>query len=103
MTDKQNNSVARSLAAATCALLGTAPAGPVHAHEEPRWDFNTSFLYYGESDGRVQDTSLILVARRLFEDDRKLTLSLTIDALTGASPNGGGATGYRTNFYQTIG
>jgi opacity protein-like surface antigen len=88
MTDKQNNSIAISLAAATCTLFGTAPTNPVNAQEDPGWDFDTSFLYYGESDGRVQDASLSLLAKRWFADDKDLTLTLTVDSLTGASASG---------------
>jgi opacity protein-like surface antigen len=45
-------------------------------------------LYYGESDGRVQDASLSLLAKRWFADDKDLTLTLTVDSLTGASASG---------------
>ena len=61
---------------------------PVDAQEEPKWDFNTSLLYYGEDDDRVQDPSFKSIIRRLFADDRLLTLGLTVDALTGATPSG---------------
>ena len=88
MTDKQDNSIAIPLAAATCTLLGTAPTSPANAQEDPGWDFNTSFLYYGESDDRVQDASLSFLARRLFTDDKSLTLTLAVDSLTGASASG---------------
>ena len=81
-------SVTAALAAATCALLGTNLPEPVQAQEEPKWDFNTALLYYGEDEGRVQDLSLNLLVRRNFVDDRFLTAGLTVDALTGASPNG---------------
>jgi len=88
MTDKLNKSVVTSLAAATCALLGTVPASPVNAQEQPGWDFNTSLLYYGEGDDRVQDISLNALARRWFADDKSLTLTLAVDSLTGATPSG---------------
>lgn len=88
MTDKQNNSISMSLAAATCTLLGSAATSPVNAQEDPGWDFNTSLLYYGESNDRVQDASLNLLARRLFADDKSLTLTLDFDSLTGASASG---------------
>jgi hypothetical protein len=88
MTIKNKHSVAMTLAAATCALLGTAPASPVNAQEDPGWDFNVSLLYYGESDDRVQDASLNLLARRVFVDDKSLSLTLTVDSLTGASASG---------------
>ena len=85
---KKEKSISAALASATCALLGTTTAMPVDAQEEPRWDFNTSLLYYGEDNDRVQDLSFKSLTRRLFTDDRILTLGLTIDTLTGATPNG---------------
>ena len=88
MKDRKPLSVSSALAAATCTLLGTTALEPVQAQEEPGWDFNTSLLYYGEGDDRVQDLSLKTLSRRTFVDDRYLTLGLTVDALTGATPNG---------------
>ena len=85
---EQNKSVAATLATATCALLGTGSVTPVHAQEEPGWEFNTALLYYGESDDRVQDVSLSLLALRNYVDDKSLSLSLTVDSLTGATPLG---------------
>jgi opacity protein-like surface antigen len=77
-----------ALTAATCALLGSVAVAPVQAQEDPNWDFDTALLFYGEDNDRVQDLSLSLLARRNFLDDRTLTLGITADALTGASPNG---------------
>jgi uncharacterized protein DUF3570 len=83
-----------ALAAAACGLLGTAAPVRSHAAEpatratDHKWDVDTAFLYYGESDGRVQDASLNAIAVRDFGDDRKLSLDLGIDTLTGASPSG---------------
>lgn len=88
MTDKKKGSVSTALAAATCTLLGTAPAAPVQADESPGWSFDTALLYYGESDDRVQDASLNVLAKRSFSDEKILTLGLSVDALTGASPSG---------------
>lgn len=88
MTKKTNARISATLATATCALLGTTPVAPVCAEEMNQWDFDTSLLYYGEDNNRVQDASLGLIATRRFLDDRSLTLGLTVDALTGATPNG---------------
>ena len=52
------------LAAATCSLLGTLPTAPAAAQEADNWDIDTSLLIYNESDGRVQDLSLNLRARK---------------------------------------
>ncbi len=88
MAEKQPASVSAALAAATCSLLGSMPAAPVQAEEEPNWDFNTALLYYGEDNDRVQDLSLNILGKRYFLDDRALTLGLTVDTLTGATPSG---------------
>ena len=88
MNSKNQKTAAATLATATCALLGTAVTVPVHAQEEPEWEFDTALLYYGESDNRVEDVSLNFLALRNFVDDRILTLSLGVDSLTGATPVG---------------
>ena len=88
MSRKDNRSISAALAAATCTLLGSGVPAPVDAQEEPLWDFNTSLLYYGEDGDRVKDFSVSAIARRMFVDDRFLTLSLTVDGLTGATPSG---------------
>jgi hypothetical protein len=76
------------LAAATCALLGQSVPADVSAQELMPWDLDTSLLIYSESDGRVQDTSLSLRARKEMREEKFLGLTLAIDSLTGASPSG---------------
>jgi hypothetical protein len=88
MSRENKNSLAVSLATASCALLGTTAPPPVDAQEEHDWEFDTALLYYFESDDRVEDISLNVLAVRNFVDDRKLTLGLAIDSLTGATPIG---------------
>ena len=88
MSQKESRPISATLAAATCTLLGTGVSAPVDAQEEPLWNFNTSLLYYGEDDDRVKDYSVSAIARRMFVDDRFLTLGLTVDGLTGATPSG---------------
>lgn len=85
---KPNSSISKTLASATCALLGTTSLTPVNAQEEPNWEFDTALLYYGENDSRVEDISFNALAIRNFVDDRILTLSLGVDSLTGATPIG---------------
>jgi hypothetical protein len=78
-----------ALAAAACGLLGAAaPSRSMAADPESRWDIDSAFLFYGESDGRVQDLSLSAIATRDFGDERKMSLDLSVDTLTGASPSG---------------
>src|SRR5687768_9390827 len=80
--------VGATLAAATCSLLGSLPAAPAAAQEAKDWNVDTSLLYYGEDNGRVEDVSLLASIRRAFDEDRTLAATLTIDSLTGATPNG---------------
>ena len=98
MSKKTYAKLSTTLATATCALLGTTPSAPVRAQEIEHWDFDTALLYYGENDNRVQDVSLGVLATRDFLDDRSLMLGLTVDALTGATPNGA----LRQPFAQTF-
>lgn len=83
-----------ALAAAACGLLGVAApvrtpaAEPAAESNEGDWDVDTAFLYYGESDSRVQDASLNVIAVRNFGDERKFSLDVGVDTLTGASPSG---------------
>jgi hypothetical protein len=85
--EPKDPSLATTLAAATCALLGTSNASAAESGAS-RWSFDSALLYYGESDNRVQDISAAVTATRDFGDQRKLGLSLTVDTLTGASPSG---------------
>jgi hypothetical protein len=86
---KDNDNFGATLAAATCALLGTAVSTPVAAQDEAsRWSFDSTLLYYGESDDRVQDVSAAVAAQRDFGDERKFSATLTADTLTGASASG---------------
>jgi len=88
MGRRNSTTVSATLAAATCSLLGTAPVASVQAKEADGWDFNTALLYYGEDGGRVQDLSLNILTRLALVDDRALSLGVTVDTLTGATPNG---------------
>ena len=88
---KDNENLSAALAAATCALLGSAVTTPVAAQEEGRgsdWSFDSTLLYYGESDDRVRDISAAVAALRDFGDERKFSATLTADTLTGASASG---------------
>lgn len=80
--------IGATLAAATCSLLGTLPAAPASAQEAKDWSVDTSLLYYGEDSGRVEDVSLMASIRRAFDEDHSINATLTVDSLTGATPNG---------------
>jgi len=71
------------LTTASCALLG----GTVQAEADESWQFDTAIMQYAEVD-RVMATETIIAGQKTFSNDQVLNLKLTIDALTGASPNG---------------
>jgi hypothetical protein len=95
--------IGAALTAATCGLLGVTPPASIAADAEPKWDVESAFLYYGESDGRVKDLSLSAHAARDFGDERKLGLDLSVDSLTGASPSGAIASGNPQTFTSPSG
>jgi hypothetical protein len=103
MADKELK-IGAALAAATCSLLGTATPGvSLAAEPDAKWDIDSAFLYYGESDSRVKDMSLSAHAVRDFGDERKLGLDLSVDSLTGASPSGAMASGGAQTFTSPSG
>ena len=71
------------LTTASCALLGSA----ANASTEESWQFDTAIMHYAEVD-RVSATEAIIAGTKTFNNDEVLNLKITIDALTGASPNG---------------
>jgi len=99
---KKPAKIGMSLAAATCSLLGSAPNQAVAAEEEKNWETDTSLLYYGEQD-RVQDLSLNLMMRRIFQGEKTLSMGLTLDALTGATPSGAVPSAFAQTFTRPSG
>jgi hypothetical protein len=73
-----------ALAAATCALLGTAPVAQA---DEGVWEMDTALLYYGETD-RVTAVEGVFSAKKDFGDEHIFSGKLVLDTLTGASATG---------------
>lgn len=73
----------KALGAAACALLGT-PA--MASAADAKWNIDTAALYYAES-GRVSLFEPVVSATRNW-DEHSLGAKLTLDTLTGPSPNG---------------
>ncbi len=78
-----NSNLKAMLTTATCALLGTT----AQASTADNWQFDTALMHYAEVD-RVTATEAIIAGKKTFSNDQILSVKLTIDALTGASPNG---------------
>lgn len=90
VTEKQTR-LRRRLSAAAYSLLGIAPAAAAGERKpEPvqsRWIYDASILHYRESD-RITVTEPQFAARRESSDERVLSLLLTVDAISGATPIG---------------
>lgn len=76
-----------SLAAASCALLGSQVAMAEDKHDIGEWDVSAALLLYSESD-RVNATEPVISAKKQIDTDETLSLKLTLDTLTGASASG---------------
>ena len=76
-----------ALATATCALLGTGTAAPAVAQDLGQWRVDAAGLYYSEQH-RVTDYSVNVLARTQPFEDRLLSFTVSVDTLSGASPNG---------------
>lgn len=83
---KKTPNISHALALATSTLL-TGAVSTAQAEEQP-WDIDSSLLIYSEDDSRVQDISLKSAAKKALNSDETVTIKASIDALTGASPNG---------------
>ena len=81
---KKATNVNTALAAATCALLGTAP---VVQADEGVWEMDAALLYYGETD-RVTAVEGVFSAKKDFGDEHVFSGKIILDSLTGASASG---------------
>ena len=84
---KKGSNVRRALAAVTCTLLGSATQTSDAEEDATDWEFDSAVLYYSEPD-RVSAIEPVINAHREIGDDENINLRLTLDTLTGASPNG---------------
>jgi hypothetical protein len=77
----------RALGAAACALLGpAAPAAAAEAQDSAAWQVDTATMIYSEFD-RVSLVEPVIALRRSW-GERSFGARLTVDTLTGPSPNG---------------
>jgi hypothetical protein len=77
-----------ALAAAALTLLGGAAPARADDKVEKHWLFDTAMLFYTEGSDRVSAFEPKLDATYDFLDGRVLSAGFTVDALTGATPNG---------------
>lgn len=94
---KKSNS---ALAAAAMSLLGSAAPAVAEDHG---WVIDTGTLVYSESNGRVQAVEPKIIAGKDLGNDRSVQLGLTLDVLTGSSPNGAAPASQPQTFTQPSG
>lgn len=70
------------------APMSSLPAIVAASGTEQPWQADTGFLYYKEGDGRIQTLEAVINLKKVYADDSNLNVKLTVDALTGGSPNG---------------
>lgn len=90
MKNKKPKNINKLLALASCSLLGSHSLASEPSSEE--WDVKNAVLIYSESDDRVQAIETVTNLSKNITEDDAVTITLTFDALTGASPNGASPT-----------
>ena len=107
-TAKTSGKLTSALATATCTLLGSqllASNANASTDEAPvigEWDFDSTVMYYTETD-RVSALEPVVSARNEYKEDHFINLKLVYDTLTGASANGAMATNKTQTFTRPSG
>lgn len=91
--------ITRSLALATCTLLGSGLASEANAIESGSWNIDLDALLYSEVD-RVTVFEPVIKIRKEIGDDHFFSVQLAYDTMAGASANGATATN-RTQTFTT--
>ncbi len=81
--DSSKKNIALLLAAASVNLIA-----PCSQAKESPWQVDSSLLIYSEADSRVTAIEPIVALKKDLGDERIFSLKMTLDSLTGASPNG---------------
>jgi Protein of unknown function (DUF3570) len=84
--NQKAGNIALLLAAASVNLVSANS----HAKDAP-WQVDSSLLVYSESDSRVTAIEPIVALKKDLGDERIFSMKMTLDSLTGASPNGAAA------------
>ncbi len=100
-------SIRDALSVATCAVL--APQAQALTLKDAadqlknaEWDFDSAVLFYNEKD-RVQIIESVVSAEAGLADEDSVGITLAIDTMTGASPNGASTTNTNQTFTSPSG
>lgn len=80
--------VRTALAAASCGLLGIASPSATANTGNDAAQADTALLYYAEDGGRVKVSEATARLNQALGGDETVTVTPTVDVITGASPNG---------------
>ena len=80
--------VRAALAAASCGLLGIASPSAIAGAAGDATQADTALLYYAEHDGRVKVSEATARLEQPLGDGETVTVTPTVDVITGASPTG---------------
>ena len=80
--------VRAALAAASCGLLGIASPSAMAGAADDATQVDTALLYYAEHDGRVKVNEATARLEQPLGDGETVTVTPTVDVITGASPTG---------------
>ena len=83
---KKENSILAALASGAAALMGVSPSPA--AAEIPVWQVDTGVTSYVEMGDRITVVEFAGAAKTELSEDTALKLKVTVDTVTGASPNG---------------
>ena len=84
---KKYSDVSSALKLATCTLLSSTALSAQAAESSSDWLFDGAILHYSERD-RVQVLEPVIAYRKYAQFDEFIEYKLTVDSMTGASPNG---------------
>jgi len=84
---KRPGDLRNALSIATCTLLSSTAVTTQAEEAKADWLFDGAILHYSEKD-RVQVFAPVVSFRKYAQFDEYIDYKLTIDAMTGASPNG---------------
>lgn len=84
---KKPRNIKNALSVATCTLLSSTATAPQAAETDTDWQFDGAILHYSEKD-RVQVLAPTFSLRKYLQFDEFVDYKLTIDTMTGSSPNG---------------
>lgn len=81
-------SIKDKLSIATCTLISGGMQAATAAEIDNAWELDTSYLYYGETNGRVTVNKAIAKLTGDISEQDKVSIDLILDTMSGSTPTG---------------